>query len=153
MLPEIQIIYASTSGNVEAVAYKVSEVLDKYRIKSNLHRADQTDLRTITANKFFIFASSTWEHGIINPYFDPLVAEINESDLKGKYAGFIGLGDTRYEPINFCKGIEILQGDFIKSGGKQIGTLLKINGSPYKILDSIIVDWTQQFNLQLRQYV
>lgn len=153
MLPEIQIIYASTSGNVEAVSFKVSDVLDKYRVNSKLHRADQTKLSTVTANSFFIFAASTWEHGIVNPYFDSLLTEMSESDLKGKYAGFIGLGDTRYEPINFCKGIEKLKDTFLASGGKQIGTVLKINGSPYKVLDSIIVDWTKQYNLQLRQYV
>lgn len=153
MLPTLQIIYASTSGNVEVVSKRVAQSLTESRINSVLHRADTTKFETIIENSYFIFATSTWEHGIINPYFDSLLRDIENSSMKGKFAGFVGLGDTRYEPVLFCKGVEIIKDAFTKSGGKQIGTTLKVNGNPYPVLDSIVGDWTEQFKLQLRRFV
>lgn len=152
MLPEIHIVYASASGNVEAVCEKINEILSANRIASFLYRAEVTPPEIIEKNNFFIFAASTWEHGVLNPYFKEVLKQIETGNMLKKYAAFVGLGDTRYEPVLFCAGIEELKDKFTRAGGKQVGTTLKINGNPYQVLDSIVADWSEQMILQIRRY-
>lgn len=141
----MHIVYASTSGNVEAVVEKIAEVLKANGIFAELHRAEQTSLDIIKNNKLFLLATSTWEHGEINPFFDRLLSEMKTVDLKGKKAGFVGLGDLRYEPVLFCEGMEILKRTFIAGGGEEIHIPLKINGEPYELLDTSVKLWALNF--------
>lgn len=140
----VHIIYASTSGNVEAVCQKISDILGAQNIESVMHRAEKTDFSVIADNGLFILATSTWEHGEINPFFNKLLAEISANDLSGKKAAFVGLGDTRYEQILFCKGIDILREACLKSGGQELLTTLKINGEPYEQMDTTVATWTNR---------
>lgn len=142
--PKVTIIYASTSGNVETVCFHVSDILKSKEIESELHRAEKTGIEVLNNNSFFIFATSTWEHGEINPFFNKLLAEISQTDLSNKRSAFIGLGDTRYEQVLFCKGIDILREAFLKSGGSEVLTTLKINGEPYKYLQTTVGTWTDR---------
>lgn len=141
----IKIIYASTSGNVEIVCQKIAEVLEKQGLKTSLHRAEQTKIDEVKNHDYFILATSTWEHGAINPFFKPLREEIKKTDMSGKFAGIVGLGDTRYEEVLFCEGAEKLKRAFISSGGKVIYNTLKIDGEPYDLLDTAVTDWANYF--------
>ncbi len=141
----MQIVYASTSGNVEAVVEKITEVLKENHIFAQLHRAEQTPIDIIRDNEVFLLATSTWEHGEINPFFDRLLLEMKSENLSGKVAGFVGLGDLRYEQVLFCEGIEILKRAFIVAGGKEIHQTLKLNGEPYDILDTSVKAWAEGF--------
>lgn len=140
----IPIIYASTSGNVEATCQRISDLLQEAGFKTSLHRAEKTDISVIKESIFCLFATSTWEHGEINPFFNKLLAEIEKNDLAGKTAGFIGLGDTRYEQVLFCKGIDIVRDAFLKSGGKDVCSPLKINGEPYQYFSTTVLNWTNK---------
>ncbi|MBN1916000.1 flavodoxin family protein [Candidatus Dojkabacteria bacterium] len=137
----MQIVYASTSGNVEVVVEKVSEVLTEKGIVNRLHRSEQTSIDLIRNNSLFVLATSTWEHGEINPFFNKLLAKIKKEDLSRKNAAFIGLGDMRYEPILFNQGIKILKDVWMDKGGGILHELLLINGEPYGILDSRVSKW------------
>lgn len=141
---EIHIIYASTSGNVEAVCQKISDILETHSFRTTLQRAESTDFSVISDNNKFIFATSTWEHGEINPFFNKLLVKISQNDMAGKKAAFIGLGDTRYEQMLFCKGAEILRESFLKSGGTELSTMLKINGEPYGQMNTLVTTWTNR---------
>lgn len=147
----VQIIYASTLGNTEFVVEKIAEYLQKRKVKVALCRAELTDISVVKNNTHFLFGTSTWNHGIINPYFDKLVSEMKNLNLDKKYAGFVGLGDYRYEEVLFCHGIEILEDLFIKRGGKKIGSILKIDGDPFDQVDTVIKDWREDFFLKLKQ--
>lgn len=144
-MPKLPIIYASTSGNVQATCERVSELLNNAGIETELHRAESTSYSVINNHPIILFATSTWEHGEINPFFKPLLAEISKAPLSNRRAGFIGLGDRRYEEVYFCNGVEILKNAWVSAGGVQIGTTLKIDGEPYKLMNSVIKDWTGQF--------
>src|SRR5690606_34796197 len=93
----------------------------------------------------FIFATSTWEHGEINPFFNKLLAEMQNTNFSGKKAGFIGLGDTRYEPVYFCQGIKIIHKLVTDKGGEEIGDTMFINGEPYQLLETHVNDWALNF--------
>jgi flavodoxin len=142
-------VYASASGNTEIVCEKIAEVLSAHKYSPQLHRAEQTSLDIISQNPVVIFATSTWDHGRINPFYDKLLAEMQGQDFKHLQAGFVGLGDRRYEPVYFCEGIEILMRTVLGNGAKQIGSIMKINGEPYALLDGEVTNWTRGFIFDL----
>jgi flavodoxin len=141
---DINIIYASTSGNVEIVCQHIAKCFSKHNIQSQLHRAELTDIKIIEQNNLFIFATSTWEHGEINPYFNKLLHEMQSINMESKKAGFVGLGDFRYEPILFNVGIDHVKKTFCDNGGEQIGRILKLNGEPYHLLDTVVSKWFEE---------
>jgi flavodoxin I len=141
----MNIIYASTSGNVEAVCEYVAKLFEEKGSKVNLIKAQLATIEDIKSCDVVIFATSTWEHGEVNPYFDKLLSEIEKTDMTGLKAGFVGLGDLRYEKLLFCEGIEILRRAFVERKGEQISTTLKMNGEPYHQMDTIVKNWTSMF--------
>ncbi|MEI7578652.1 MAG: flavodoxin family protein [bacterium] len=140
---KISIIYASTSGNVEIVVETVAEVLQAKGMTVTLNRAEQTAKEIFLENDLFILATSTMEHGAINPFYSRLLKEMQSLDLAGKKAAFIGLGDARYEPVYFNAGVEILKKGFLAAGGTEMFRTIKINGEPYKILETIVKKWAE----------
>lgn len=140
----IHCIYASTSGNVEAVVEKTAQVFRANGLETQLHRSEQTDISVISQNQQFLFATSTWEHGLINKFFVPLLEQMKQEKFEGKQTGLIGLGDNRYEPVFFNTGIEAIREVWSQNGGVQLFRTLKLNGDPYALLDSVVADWAQQ---------
>lgn len=141
----VHIIYASTSGNVELVCEKIESVLKNNHIEVQMHRAEITDISVFDRSDFFVLATSTWEHGEINPFFNELLIQMKKYDFSGKYAGFVGLGDIRYEPVLFCKGLDELKEVFTDNNGVELGGTVKINGEPHEILDTTVKNWAQKF--------
>jgi len=138
---DIHLIYASTSGNVEIVMETIAKILKDKEFKVFLSRAEETKPQTVKNNQRFIFGTSTWNHGRLNPFFDNLVEKMQSINCHNKQAAFVGLGDRRYEPVLFCEGIEKIRKLWLTKGGEQITTTLKINGEPYAQLETIIAPW------------
>lgn len=147
---KVDLIYASTSGNVEIVMETIAEELRKQHLAPVLNRAEKTPLETIKKNGHFVFGTSTWEHGMLNPHFEELYEAMKTENFNNKQAAFVGLGDRRYEPVLFCEGIELVQRLWLKSGGKKIGTILKIQGEPYEQLESLVRPWALQLAEKLK---
>ncbi|MCB9813095.1 MAG: flavodoxin family protein [Pseudomonadales bacterium] len=140
----IQIIYASTSGNTEFVMEKVADVWIEIGHEVNLHRAETTDIKLIEDNTYFLLATSTWDHGTINPFFDKLLAQMTKADFSGKSATFIGLGDRRYEKHYFCTGMKLLQEVWEKQKGTSVGVPLTIGREPFDdLIDKVVRDWAK----------
>ena len=131
----IHIIYASTGGNTQHVVEQVSLYWQELGFVTVLHRAEQTPISVVTNNSLFLFATSTWEHGIVNPFFKALLTEMQKANFVGKVASFIGLGDRRYEHHYFCTGMYTIKETWEKNGGAAVGTALTIGREPFE--DSI----------------
>lgn len=140
----VHVIYASTSGNVEAVVEKVATILEHQGYTALLYRSEQTSIDVIEENQQFVIATSTWEHGAINPFFVKLHDQMKQADIKGKRAAFIGLGDRRYEPVLFCEGMEKVRRTWLKNGGSELQEPLKINGEPYGLLETTVLPWASK---------
>jgi len=141
----IHIVYASTSGNTEFVMDKVADVWRKMGREVFLHRSEKTDINILTKNKFFLLATSTWDNGKINPFFDRLLSEMEKLDFSDKSAAFIGLGDRRYESHYFCTGMTLLKEVWEKSNGKSVGVALTIGREPFdEIIDKLVRDWAEK---------
>ncbi len=146
----VHVVYASTSGNVEIVVEKVVKILRDAQISVEAHRAEQTPLETISNNDTFILATSTWEHGQINPFFNSLLKEMKSQNFAGKRATFIGLGDIRYEHVLFNQGMKVLRGVWLDQGGTEFHRQLLINGEPYHVLDTTVTVWAEALKTLLQ---
>jgi flavodoxin len=122
---------------------RVALIFQGRGLAPKLLRSEQTSVEVIQAHSRFVFGTSTWEHGALNPFFRPLLKEIKKLDLSGKQAAFVGCGDRRYEPYYFCEGIEILKREWLKVGGQQLGETLKIQGEAYEVLDTLVQPWAE----------
>lgn len=140
----IHCIYASTSGNVELVVEQVGNVLKDKGFEVHLHRAEQTPLSVIADNQTFILATSTWEHGVINPFFRELHDQMKKANFAGKRAAFIGLGDRRYEPVLFCEGMEKVRKTWLANQGQEMLQPLRMQGEPYALLDTLVTPWAHK---------
>lgn len=138
----VHIIYASTGGNTEHVMEQVSKYWQAQGIQVVLHRAEQTPISVINDNKYFLLSTSTWDHGTINPFFNRLLAEMKKSDLTGKVASFIGLGDRRYEKHYFCTGMLELKEAWERNKGQSVGIALMIGREPFEErIEEMVNDW------------
>jgi flavodoxin len=140
----VHCIYASTSGNVEVAVEAAAKVWQELGWDVQLHRAEQTSIELIRQENHFLLATSTWEHGALNPFFVPLFKAMSQEQFNGKQAAFLGLGDQRYEPVLFCQGMEIVKQVWQKNQGEIIGFPLKVNGEPYAQLDRTVIPWAKQ---------
>jgi flavodoxin len=151
LLPmNVSLVYASTSGNVEATMENIAARLSEANFKCELLRVEKIDFSVFQKNSFFILATSTWDHGIINPFWDKMLSEFEKNSLSGKKSAFVGLGDFRYEPVYFCRGIDTLRDAFLKAGGEQVGVSLKVNGDPYEQFEKLVKIWTDNLIKQLQ---
>lgn len=148
----INIIYASASGNTQFVAQHIHDYLSE-DFEPKIFRAENSNLEDMIKSgvRHFVFATSTWEHGEINPYFNNILAEIDNLDLSKTYGAFVGTGDLRYEPILFCKGMEILRDGAISSGISELISPLKINGDPFDQLDTLVRNWENKLAEKLNE--
>lgn len=147
----ITCIYASTSGNTEATIEQIATILNNNKFQTQLFRVEKTTPEILRKNDFIIFGTSTWGHGELNPLWKKMLTEMETTNFTGKKAAFVGLGDFRYEPVYFCKGIDILKDTFVKSGGEQVHMTLKINGDPYAQFDKLIKVWTEGLIVELKK--
>jgi flavodoxin len=148
-MESVQAIYASTSGNVEMTVETVARAWQEQGYEVELHRSEVVSPQIISDNHFFVFAVSTWDHGIFNPYFTPIFEEILKTDCAGKAAFFIGCGDFRYEPVNFNMGIQKIHDAWRDQGGTIMLHPLKINGDPELSVHNVINPWIEKSIPQL----
>lgn len=119
-------------------------------IQAHASRSEETPSSVIDENNSFVLGTSTWEHGRINPKFDTLLEFIRTHSMAGKKAAFVGLGDTRYEPVSFNAGMTLLRETFLQSGGTELTRPLIIDGDPFPLLDTKVPYWTEAFISQVR---
>lgn len=137
----INLIYASTSGNVEITMEFIAKLMRYMGFETKLQRSELTPVDTIMKAERLIFGTSTWEHGRLNPFFEGLFSSMQKSNFEGKQAAFVGLGDRRYEPVFFCKGIDKVRDLWLEKGGVETGVALKIQGEPYNQLNTTVAPW------------
>jgi flavodoxin len=150
-LTQIHAVFASTSGNTEQVVETIQHRFISHNLNLVLHRAESTPFSVFEQNNLFLLATSTWEHGVINPLFNRLLKELSEHSLAGKSAVFVGCGDRRYEPVLFCEGLFELQRAFTTAGGTSLGEPLLIDGNIHPGLEQEITQWADTAAQELEE--
>ena len=140
----ISIIYASSSGNTLFVSEFVAGKLDEQGFTTDLINADIFDPMDLNKMDHVLFATSTWEHGEIHPFFHNTIKRLDQIVLQGRKVAFIGTGDRRYEPILFCGGMEILRKKVLSRGADEILSPLRLDGDPRPNADSTVSKWVDK---------
>lgn len=125
----IAVIYASMSGNTEAIADIIAAVL-----KEQNHDVDVMDILTVQSatellNYDLTFIGMyTWGDGDYPDECLDLIEEIEQLDLGDHPFAIFGSGDTSYP--EFCGALDQLKKLIEAQGGKTLGDPLKIEFNP-----------------------
>lgn len=109
-----------------ANAVKTSQVARKIREALGADNIDIIPVEKAWGNDFesydnLIIGVSTWFDGELPTYWDELIPELENLDLKGKKIALFGLGDQMGYPDNFVDGLGILGAAFEKAGAALVG--------------------------------
>ena len=142
----VGIYYATTTGNTEAAAEWVKDLMVRklisrislsldLRLLTTFHptAGDTTDVQEIgeanlsdlNAHEGLIVGVPTWHTGADTERsgtdWDSLLDDIKDLDLKDKPVAVFGLGDSAGYGDNFCDAIEEIHDVFSSAGAKMIG--------------------------------
>lgn len=101
---ELNLIYASLTGNTEALSELVVEKFrEKKDININLNFVeDLEDFSILEESDAFIIATYTYGDGDLPEEMEELFEAIPNMNLSGKIYGVIGTGDTVYDEYCVC---------------------------------------------------
>ncbi|SHS68665.1 Flavodoxin [Mycobacteroides abscessus subsp. abscessus] len=127
---KIGVIYASMSGNTEAIADLIDEQLKKHN-----HDVDLKDMLSLPASDFLnydlIFIGMyTWGDGDYPDECLDIIEEVEQLDLNEKPFALFGSGDTSYP--EFCGALDKLKELIENQNGVCLGEPLRIEFNPSK---------------------
>ncbi len=122
----INLVYASLTGNTEALS---EQIVEKFKEEKNIdiqiHLVDDLeDYSILEQSDAFIIAIYTYGDGDLPEEIEELFNEIPNMDLDGKIFGVIGTGDTIYE--EFCVCVDQFDEQIRKTGAINPTSNLKI---------------------------
>lgn len=122
----INLIYASLTGNTEALS---EQLVEKFKTEKDLDIEmhfveDMEDYSILEASDAFIIATYTYGEGDLPDEMVDLYEAIADMDLSGKKFGVIGTGDTIYE--QYCVCVDQFDEQLSKSGAINVTKNLKI---------------------------
>lgn len=132
-MEKIIIAYASITGNTKLISESIKNKLSmNFSDKFEFELKDMASLTTedLLNNSKFIFGSSTWSDGDLNPTADEYFSKLASSNISlvGKKFFLFGLGESFYP--NFCTAIDKMAAYLKKLGAEVSDNTLKIDGDP-----------------------
>ncbi len=111
------IFFASSTGNSEEIANKISAELN------NIEIFDLAGTKIEKINEFdkLILGGSTWGDGELNDDWEDVWSDFCKLDLSNKTVALFGLGDQESYSDEFCSAMGIIYEQIAKSGAKIIG--------------------------------
>ena len=111
------IFFASSTGNSEEIANKISAELN------NIEIFDLAGTKIEKINEFdkLILGGSTWGDGELNDDWEDVWGDFCKLDLSNKTIALFGLGDQESYSDEFCSAMGIIYEQIAKSGAKIIG--------------------------------
>lgn len=102
-MKKIGIFFGSSTGNTEAIAYKLQHLLGEDLTEThNVETAEQVDLERYP---YLIFGTSTWGLGELQDDWESFLEIIDKTDLSNKKVALFGLGDQEIYPDSFSDAI------------------------------------------------
>jgi flavodoxin len=143
-MKKVLIIFGSTSGNTELVAWQIAESLEEKQAKVKLIRAELAAAEDLDQEfDLIILAASTYGHGILQDHMLMFTQKIAKHDFKQRNMAVVGLGDSKYDAEYHIEAAPILE-EFIKeSNGNLIQDSLRISKSPIGQMDKV-TQWADQ---------
>lgn len=117
-MPDIAIIYGSTTGNTEAAAQKIAALLGANA--TSIAQAKPADFEA----PLILLGCSTWGSGELQDDWISGIALLDTLDLTGKRVGFFGTGDQDTFSDTFVDALGILCEKALERGATLTGQTL-----------------------------
>ena len=111
------IFFASSTGNSEEIANKISAELNNIEIFD----LAGTKIEKINEYDKLILGGSTWGDGELNDDWEDVWENFCKLDLANKTIALFGLGDQESYSDEFCSAMGIIYEQIVKSGAKIVG--------------------------------
>lgn len=120
---QIGIFYSTTTGNTEAAAEWVKDIMDGDT--SDIQEIADVSADALSGYDALIVGAPTWHTDAdtdrSGTSWDEKLSTISELDLDGKPVAIFGLGDSAAYGGNFCDAIEEIHDVFSSAGAKMVG--------------------------------
>ena len=113
------LFYGTTTGNTGDIADKVKAGWDAGDLE--LFDVADTSIAGVADYDLLIFAIPTWDYGEVQEDWLEIWDEVDNLDLKGKQAAFIGLGDQFGYPEWFVDAMGMLHDKVVAQGAEVVG--------------------------------
>ncbi|WP_216831679.1 flavodoxin [Alkalihalobacterium elongatum] len=127
-MSEVLLVYASMSGNTEAIADLIEEGLQEESMNVTKLEVMDCDAEQLNAFDAIILGAYTWGDGELPDEFLDLYDEMAGLDLTNKQFAVFGSGDTAYEI--FCGAVDLLEAMIEERNGQIVQPGLKIELGP-----------------------
>ncbi|KUP07866.1 flavodoxin [Bacillus coahuilensis p1.1.43] len=142
-MKSVAIVYASMSGNTEAIADIILEKLKSHPIQADLLEIVDLDSATELQEYDMVFLGLyTWGDGEYPDESLDLVEELEELNLSSKAFALFGSGDHSYP--HFCGAVDMLEELIENRGGVLAAKSLKIELSPNESDEKRIEDFVNE---------
>lgn len=111
------LFYAIGTEKTAAMANKIKSAFGEDTI--DVVPAERAWKKDFEKYDYLIVGTSTWFDGELPSYWDEMLPELKEVDLRGKKVAIFGLGDQINYPDNFVDGIGLLA-EIFKGGGAEL---------------------------------
>ena len=111
------IFYASSTGNSDEVANKISSALGEIEV----FNLANTKVEKINEYDKVILGGSTWGDGELNDDWEDAWVDFCKLDLSNKTITLFGLGDQESYSYEFCSALGIIYEQLLSSKAKIIG--------------------------------
>ncbi|MEC1262322.1 flavodoxin [Bacillus swezeyi] len=140
---KVLLVYASMSGNTEAMADLIEKGLLEGEAEVDRHEAMDVDAELFNDYQHIVFGAYTWGDGELPDEFLDIYEDMEGMDFKDKTFAVFGSGDTSYE--HFCGAVDILE-DKIKELGGNVGLpSVKIEMNPEGEEENMLLAFGREF--------
>ncbi|WWY42181.1 flavodoxin [Bacillus altitudinis] len=143
MTKKVLLVYATMSGNTEAMADLIEKGLKEAGASVDRHEAMDIDAELLHDYSHILLGAYTWGDGDLPDDFIDLYEEMEELDLAGKAFAVFGSGDTSYE--HFCGAVDLIEEKVKELGGDIVLPSIKIELNPEGNEEEELISFGRQF--------
>ncbi|MHC5564424.1 flavodoxin [Bacillus spizizenii] len=141
---KILLVYATMSGNTEAMADLIEKGLQEAEVEADRFEAiDIDNAQLFNDYDHIIMGTYTWGDGDLPDEFLDLAEDMDEIDFSGKICAVFGSGDTAYE--FFCGAVDTLEAKIKERGGEIVLPSVKIENNPEGEEEEELMEFGRQF--------
>ncbi|MCY8453586.1 flavodoxin [Bacillus spizizenii] len=141
---KILLVYATMSGNTEAMADLIEKGLQEAEVEADRFEAiDIDNAQLFNDYDHIIMGTYTWGDGDLPDEFLDLAEDMDEVDFSGKTCAVFGSGDTAYE--FFCGAVDTLEAKIKERGGEIVLPSVKIENNPDGEEEEELMEFGRQF--------
>lgn len=135
----IELIVGTETGTAEYVADEVLELLEANEIESRATL--EPELELLSTSNLWIIITSTHGAGDIPNNLQPFIQSLtdNQTDLSGKKAMIIALGDSSYD--TYCLAGTKINDQLLALGIELITPIFQVDAMNEEMPEDLVIEW------------